>query len=642
MSTPDLQPRRNGRPTLLRVLGMLRPWRRWVLLNNVLIVIGSALSVVSLVAVLPLLQLVFTPTPETPVENRATPAAVTPSLPSPPAVSATPWYEVRRQALLSRTSAWASENPRRAVTWICLALGIAALLKLLVQLGSGVCIAVIQTGFVHHLTRKLYYHCLFHDFVLYRWFPPGKLLTRLSLDIQRMQSIVELAYGARIRQPVNLLFLAILLCTIHLPLALAVLTFSCLFVVPGMLLSRKLRSVSRKEVDIDAGLVELLDEQFSSYPLIKIFGAEEHEARRFEFHSQRAFSRRRQRSLLKAAGDPVQELLAMLGIIVVILLGVKLVMRDGVIEGPTYLLFLVALGSFYRPLRKLTTLGIHLQRPLMSAEAVFKVLDAQPRMAKPEDALPFPETWEALRLEGVWFRYSKKPQYPWVLRGADLRVARGDFLAIEGANGSGKTTLALLLTRLYDPGRGRLCIDGIDFRRIQVETFRRSIGFVHQETVIMNLTVAENIAFGVQTEEVDEGRVRQAAVRVGADRFIENLPRGYDTALGPRGEVLSGGQRQLIALARVLYFDFPVIIYDEPVRNLDAHAVTRVQEILEELRGVKTVVCISHRSELTGMADRRVFVEDGRVVPVSEKEMSPHGLGDHEDDELPLGRLRPR
>ena len=161
-------------------------------------------------------------------------------------------YETGRRLVLDSSARWAATSPRQTVMLICLVLGVAALLKLCAQLGSALCIASVQTEFVHDLTRRLYRHCLFHDFAFYRWFPPGKLLTRLSIDIVRMQGIVELVYGTRIRQPVNLVFLAVLLCAIHLKLALAVFAFSCVFVLPVAILSRKLRAVSRKEVGLDA------------------------------------------------------------------------------------------------------------------------------------------------------------------------------------------------------------------------------------------------------------------------------------------------------------------------------------------------------------------------------------------------------
>jgi ABC-type multidrug transport system fused ATPase/permease subunit len=254
----------------------------------------------------------------------------------------------------------------------------------------------------------------------------------------------------------------------------------------------------------------------------------------------------------------------------------------------------------------------------MAAQAIFKTTDVEPRMVEGSDACRFPERWQALRFENVWFRYGEKAHWPWVLRDFHLAIPRGQLVAILGHNGSGKTTTALLLARLYDPVRGTVRVDEVDLRSVRQTELRRHIGLVHQESIIFNLSVAENIAFGLELDAIDRDRVRSVARRVGAEQWIEALPRGYDTILGRRGETLSGGQRQLIALCRVLYFDFPIIVYDEPDQSLDPHAMERITRMISELRHEKTILVITHSLELAKMADRRVVLREGHLIADSD------------------------
>ena len=615
--------------TLIRVLRMLGPWRRWIIVNNVLVVLASTLSVVSLIAAFPLLQIVF---------NSGQGVEGHPDLSAPAGVEleiinvgsiddasdAGPFQRlqdrvsVKRKELLQRLEFLAAERPIDLVYGVCLALAVAALLRLFLQIASSLCIAHVEVNFLRDLTRRLYSHCLYHDFVFLTWFPPGKLLARLSVDIQRLQTIVQLVYGTRIRQPVTIVMLTVLLFIIDFRLAMVVFLSLPLLLLPGLMIARRVRLASSKEIGLDASLLELLEEQLSGLSLIKIFGAEPRERERFDAESERIFERRRSRTILTAVSDPIQQAATVLLLAGMILLGVELVVRRGMMSGETFLFFLITLSSLYRPFKKLLTLNVALQRPLMAARAIFKTMDVQPRMVEKSDARGFPERWHTLHFDNVWFRYGKKDHWPWVLRDIDLIVPRGQLVAMLGHNGSGKTTAAMLLARLYDPVRGSVRIDDVDFRSIRQSEIRRHIGLVHQGSIIFNLSVAENIAFGLEPDEIDMSRVQVVARRVGADRWIEKLPKGFDTILGRRGEVLSGGQQQLIALCRVLYFDFPIIVYDEPYQSLDPHAMEQVANLISELRRDKTILVITHNLPLAEMADRRIVLSDGRLIADSD------------------------
>ena len=617
--------------TLVRVLRMLVPWRRWIIVSNLLVALASLLGVVSLIAVFPLLQIVFGSSLHADGQVSPVAPAVAESSPNHAGLPADArdagvigrlmhGVSEKREALVRRLEHRASEDPLDVVLTVCVILVVASLLRLLLQIGSSLCIARIEIQFLQDLTRRLYAHCLYHDFVFHTWFPPGKLLARLSVDIQRMQSIIQLVYGTRIRQPVTIVLLTVLLFIIDFRLAAIVFLTLPLLLLPGLAIARRVRLASNKEVGLDASLLELLEEQLSGLSLIKVFSAEDRESGRFEAETEQIFNRRKSRTILTAISDPIQQAATMLLLVSMILLGVELVVGRGLLSGETFLFFLVTLSSLYRPWKKLLTLNVALQRPLMAARAIFKTLDVEPKMIEDREARKISGGWEAIHFEDVWFRYGKKDHWPWVIRSLDLTIPRGQLVALLGHNGSGKTTTAHLLARLYDPSKGTVRIGDVDLRTMRQSELRRHIGLVHQESIIFNLSVAENVAFGLEPDVIDQDRVRSVARRIGADRWIEDLPRGYDTILGRRGEVLSGGQRQLIALCRVLYFDFPIIVYDEPDQSLDPHAMVKITGLISELRRDKTILVITHSMDLANMADRTVVLRDGELIADSDRQ----------------------
>jgi len=607
---PEVKPRPPRRSTVLRLIGMLKPWRRWIILNNALVILGSILGVVSLVAVFPLLQVVFQ-------DGSAPPAAPVAEIASVSTTGDIGFFESlgnRKDRMIAEFERRAAVDPLGTVRLVCLVLIGAALLRVLVQVGSGLCMAYVETRFLRELTRTLYLHILHHDMVFHAWFPIGKLLSRLTVDMNRLQTLIQLVYGTRIREPITLASLTILLFAIDAKLALAAIVTLPILVLPGLALARKVRVVSGKEIGEDASMLELLEEQLSGVALIKSHHAEARESSRFRDESERVFDRRRQRSVLVAVTDPLSELGATVLIVALILLGVVVVYERDWVEGATFLFFLITLSQFYRPLKKLLKLNVTLQRPLMAAKAIFKTLDVEPRMVESADAKPFPSGFNEIGLDEVWFKYGSKEHCPWVLRDLHLTIRRGELVAMLGHNGSGKTTAALLLARFYDPLAGAVTVEGVDLRQIRQSELRRSVGLAHQDAIIFDLTVAENIAFGVHPDEIDTDRVRKAASRVGIEDWVEQLPQGLDTCLGRRGERLSGGQRQLIALARVLYFDSPIIIYDEPIQYLDPLAMQRISRLIAGLKGSKTILMITHSLELAEMADRRVVLSNGSIV----------------------------
>jgi subfamily B ATP-binding cassette protein MsbA len=249
-----------------------------------------------------------------------------------------------------------------------------------------------------------------------------------------------------------------------------------------------------------------------------------------------------------------------------------------------------------------------LQLALSSARRVFELIDSPAEIADKGGAVPLPPFAREIRYENVSFRYGEDP----VLSNVDLTIRRGETVAIVGPSGAGKTTLVNLLPRLYDPTEGRVTLDGVDLRDATLESVRRQIGLVTQETVLFDTSARENIAYG-RPEAPDEA-VRAASVAAFADEFVGRLSEGYDTRLGEDAGRLSGGQKQRLSIARALYKDAPILILDEATSQLDSESEALVARALTNLMAGRTTLVIAHRLSTVRRADRILVLDRGRLV----------------------------
>jgi ATP-binding cassette subfamily B protein len=261
------------------------------------------------------------------------------------------------------------------------------------------------------------------------------------------------------------------------------------------------------------------------------------------------------------------------------------------------------------PMRTLgVTLGLA-QRAVGSGARVFEILDRRPQLTSAPGAPPLPEGGGRVELRGVNFGYEGgKP----VLKDIDLTVEAGRTVALVGATGSGKSTLVMLLPRLYDVTEGELLVDGVDVRSVDVGSLRREVAFVSDDPFLFSASVRDNIAYA--RADASEEEVRDAALRAGADEFIEALPKGYETRVGERGYTLSGGQRQRIAIARALLKDSRILILDDATSSVDASTEGRITRALNELTADRTTFIIAHRLSTIALADEIVVLEEGRIA----------------------------
>jgi len=252
---------------------------------------------------------------------------------------------------------------------------------------------------------------------------------------------------------------------------------------------------------------------------------------------------------------------------------------------------------------------VEIQQGLAAGRRIFAMLDSPQIITDKENAIPLETFREKIHFENVSFNYGKGE---FNLKNIDIELDKGQILALVGPSGGGKSTIVDLLPRFYDVTGGRITIDGIDIRDLQMKSLRSLMGIVTQEIILFNDTIANNIAYGQESASMDA--VIKAAELAFADGFIKTLPNGYDTIIGDRGVKLSGGQRQRLSIARALFKDPPILIFDEATSSLDTESEVLIQKAIDNLLSGRTVIVVAHRLSTIRNADQILVIENGTIV----------------------------
>jgi subfamily B ATP-binding cassette protein MsbA len=372
---------------------------------------------------------------------------------------------------------------------------------------------------------------------------------------------------------------------------------------PMVVLGRKARQASKAGLDTAVSQSSQLVELLASIRIIKAFGLEEAQLRRFR-QSSRQLVRFGMKGLqAKEQINPFIEFTSTLG------LGVLIVyIFHTHRQVPDLVGFLTGVVLFYVSIKKLMGIHIVFEQASVSVNRLIDVFRQDPTVKEAPSPKAFPRFASEIAFENVSFSYGPKP----VLHTINLSIGRGFKLGIAGESGSGKSTLVNLLFRFYDPTAGEISIDGVDIRQLSVADLRRQMALVSQEVVVFDQSVAENIACGKLGATREE--VEAAARHASAHEFITPLPQGYDTRLGERGVTLSGGQRQRIAIARAFIRNAPILVLDEATAALDSQAEAEVQAAIDRLAEHRTVICVAHRLSTLAAMDQIVVLSEGRIA----------------------------
>ena len=435
----------------------------------------------------------------------------------------------------------------------------------------------------------------------------GRMLSRILYDIPQVGAALSNAWIIVVRDTLIIIGLTGYLIYTAWELTLVIVAIAPIVAWLIRVASRKLRGSNQEMQETTGRMTGMVEETLGGVREIKLFGTHEHEDRRFAEVSETLRKQTMRTVRVSSANVPLVQVLAAAAVATVIWTASSLSAQDKLSPGE-FVAFVTAMSMLFEPIRRLTNINATIQRGLAGAQSIFELLDTPPEVDSATGTLP--RATGELRFDDVSFAYPGQTEA--ALRHFSLDVHPGQTVALVGASGSGKTTLINLIARFYEPTAGRVLLDGAPLDSLPLAHLRAQLGWVGQQVVLFDDSIAANIAYG--RPDVPEADIIAAARAAHAMEFIDKLPDGLATRVGANGSQLSGGQRQRIAIARAFLRDAPILLLDEATSALDNESERAVKDALVELRRNRTVIVIAHRLSTIRDADRIVVMERGRLV----------------------------
>lgn len=593
----------------IRLVSFLKPyWKRLVCALGLMVVV-AVFSGFSIGMILPFVNVIFSGGKLIP---SSAPASEAEGLLSAAPESLGSVQEAVRQRVLAF---YASDSPIVTLERICLSILVIYFCKGLFTYLLAIVNASLEQNVIRDVRNKLYAHLHRLSLSFFHASKTGQVISRITNDVTLIRMSLSAGFLGALR---DLLFVAVYASiVIWISWRLALVAF---LVIPPITyavtkIGYKLRRYSTKAQEKMADITSVLQETISGIRVVKAFGMEGFEARKFYDHTKGFFGAFMKQQRAASLAPPMTEFLGAAGALIVLWYGGTQVLGGSLLSPDWFLIFLAAMLSIIHPAKNLTHANTRIQEGLAAARRIFEVLDTVPDITNSENATELKSVDKGIEFVNVSFRYGHED---YVLHDIDFKVSKGQVIAIVGPSGAGKSTLVDLIPRFYDPTSGSVRIDGIDIRNVTIRSLRSLMGIVTQETILFNDTVENNIAYGM--EEVPFSRIVDAAKAANAHEFIDALPDGYRTVIGDRGVRLSGGERQRIAIARAILKDPQILIFDEATSSLDSESEKLVQEAIQHLISRRTNFVIAHRLSTVTNADLILVIEDGKLVETGRHE----------------------
>lgn len=507
--------------------------------------------------------------------------------------------------------------PQRNFQWLGGAIGLLLLTAVVFGIFtyiSSYYMTVMSQNAITDLRNQLYEYLLKLDTSFFESSKTGDLMTRLTSDINNLQSLISANMLSMIGNLFTFVGVLALIIYINWQMALAVsLTFPLMFVVYRVFRVR-IRTAFQNARRSQARMSNQMQQTLTQIDLIKSFNSEKPEAGRFDH-----FANTNRKDLINAGWNqaifsPLIDGINTLGIAIVLALGAFFIIRGQLTVGQlvAYLSYVAMVQS---PIQSFTRLLNQLQQSLVSYGRIQSILGEKPKVLNAVNAKPFPKLSEGITLHDVNFNYSASKQpdkHDATLKNVSFTIPYGKTTALVGRSGSGKTTITRLIDRFYDLESGSITFDGVPIQDIDIASLRQNIAIVSQDIFILDGSIRDNILYGKPTATDDE--VWHVVQLADLDTFIKNLPDQLDTQVGERGVKLSGGQKQRLSIARALLKDAPVIILDEATASLDNQSEKAIQHALDNLLQSRTSLVIAHRLSTIHDADQIIVLENGQVI----------------------------
>ena len=490
--------------------------------------------------------------------------------------------------------------------------------------------ATIGERFILRLRVMLFDHVQRMPLAFFTRTQTGALITRLNNDVIGAQRALTGTLGGVVDNAISVTVTIVAMVVLEWRITLLALTLLPLFVIPARIVGRRLQELAREGMALNADMNTVMTERFnvSGALLVKLFGRADHEIATFEDKAGRVADIGIRQAIYGRTLFASLGLVGSLATALVYLLGGQQAI-SGAIEVGTVVALALYVTQLYGPLAQLSNARVDLMTALVSFERVFEVVDLPPSITEPVDPIPLPHPVGNVALRDVSFRYpsgegtslaSLEGAQPlhgndaseWILRHVDVEAPQGTMTALVGPSGAGKTTLAMLLPRIHDATEGSVTIDGVDVRDLSHADLSQAVGFVTQDPHLFHDSIANNLRYA--RPDATQAELEDACRAAKIHDVITSLPDGYDTIVGERGYRLSGGEKQRVAIARVILKDPAIVVLDEATAHLDSESERHVQEALARVLADRTSFVIAHRLSTVVEADQIIVLDDRHVV----------------------------
>lgn len=519
-------------------------------------------------------------------------------------------------AISTAASAWIMKDvinevfinkDKAMITVIAIAVMVIFTVKGASTYGQQVVLSRVGNAIVADCQRRLFARVLEQDLSYFSRTPLGELTTRIQHNTSAARAVIDMVVVTLGRDVLTIIALVGVMIIQDPLLSLFALVFMPPAVFGVTLLVRRVRKHAKSQFVSTTRILSVVQETALGIRIVKAFGVEDRLRQSMNKAVQDVEKQANKIASLSARTSPLMETLGGFAVALVILYGGYSVVELGQEPG-AFFSFITSLLLAYDPAKRLARLQVNLNNSLVGVKLMYELIDEEPQLQELPNAVPLNVSEGTIRLEDVVFSYGEGA----ALNGLSFVAEAGKTTALVGASGAGKSTVFSLLERFYDPSSGRIMFDGQDLKNVTLESLRKSIAYVSQDTFLFDISVRENILLGRPGASDEE--VIQAAKDANAHEFIVEMPAGYNSKVGEGGGQLSGGQKQRIAIARAMLRDAPILLLDEATSALDAESEAKVQTALARLIGGRTTLVIAHRLSTVRDAHKIVVMDKGKCI----------------------------
>ncbi len=492
---------------------------------------------------------------------------------------------------------------------LCIALVLITIAKNLFLFLQGFFTAYVEQGITKRFRDQIYNHLQKLSLSFFHRSRTGNLISITMNDVQKIHETLNNTINNLIRDPLQILVFLGFMIAVSWQLTLITIAVLALIFLSIYQVGKLIRRYSLRAQEAISEVSTTLEETINAIRIVRAYAAEPFEIKKFNERTRNYFRTMLKINRVRLISGPINELLGVTAVVIVLWWGGRAVLSAGALQPNDLMLYILAMFSIINPAKSVSSLHVKLNEGMASAQRIFDLLDVQPRVVEPERPIEIASFEREIVFDNVGFEYNEGEP---VLQDISFKVKKGQIIALVGPSGSGKSTLVDLLCRFDDPGVGAIKIDGHNLRDLSMSSLRGLLGVVTQETILFNDSIRNNIAYP-ETDK-DDGRLQRAAKAANAYNFVMEMPNQFDTVIGNRGMMVSGGERQRLAIARALMKDPEILIFDEATSALDTESERLVQEAIDRLMAGRTAIVIAHRLSTILHADLILVLKDGRVV----------------------------